>query len=224
MVKGMFKKGLVVGIIILFVGVGTQSAFANDISISSFDDDTPPEVELIFYMSPTMEPTFEALCSDDTGIDRVEFTVDGGLWCVVPHEPYIWMCDIIPYNHIICAVAYDHAGNSAEDCIDFRSRSNEIETLDTYREIFTKIHIGVTEGASYTVKKSGMGILFRHVEIWCEESFDISGYYLDSIIPRYFSVTVHKIVAPKCFVYFEGNQFPGLIGIHALAIGNIEWS
>jgi hypothetical protein len=100
----------------------------------------------------------------------------------------------------------------------------EIEPLDTLREIFTKIHIGVPEGASYTVKKSGGGIFFRHVEIWCEENFDISGYYLDSIIPRYFSVTVHSINAPRCFVYFEGNQYPGLIGVHAFAIGNIEWS
>ena len=100
----------------------------------------------------------------------------------------------------------------------------EIKPLDIYREIFTKIHIGVPDGAAYTVKKSGGGIFFRHVEIWCEESFDISGYYLDLIIPRYFSVTVNRIVAPRCFVYFEGNQYPGLIGVHAFAIGDIEWS
>jgi len=100
----------------------------------------------------------------------------------------------------------------------------ETEPLDIYREIFTKIHIGVPDGAAYTVKKSGGGIFFRHVEIWCEESFDISGYYLDLIIPRYFRVTVNRIVAPQCFVYFEGNQYPGLIGVHAFAIGDIEWS
>jgi hypothetical protein len=224
----MMKKGLVFGIIVLFIGVGSQPVFANDISITSFGDDTPPEVDLaydIYWDGANYFFIFTAICSDDTGIDRVEFYFNNGLVCVDPLEPYEW---IIPEeevkNSIICAVAYDYAGNSAEDCIDFRSRSNEIEPLDTYREIFTKIHIGVPEGASYTVKKSGMGILFRHVEIWCEEGFDISGYYLDSFVPRYFSVTVHHIVAPRCFVYFEGNQFPGLIGVHAFAIGNIEWS
>jgi hypothetical protein len=131
MVKRMFKKGLVLGVIVLFVAVGFSSGIGvNDISISSFGDDSPPEVELIFYMSPTMDMIFEAICSDDTGIDRVEFTVDGGLWCIIPHEPYIWTSEVIPYNHIICAVAYDYAGNSAEDCIDFRSRN-----LENYRAI-----------------------------------------------------------------------------------------
>ena len=98
---------------------------------------------------------------------------------------------------------------------------NELKILDS---LFTSIKRSIKNGASYTVEKSGGGIFFRYVEIWCEESFDISGYYLDSFIPRYFSVTVHHIVAPKCFVYFEGNHFPGLIGVHALALGNIEWS
>ena len=37
-VKNNFKKGLVVGIIILFIGVGIQPAFANEVSITTTSD------------------------------------------------------------------------------------------------------------------------------------------------------------------------------------------
>ena len=38
MKKGLFKKGIVIGIIILFLGVGVQPVFANDVSISKTSD------------------------------------------------------------------------------------------------------------------------------------------------------------------------------------------
>jgi len=103
--------------------------------------------------------------------------------------------------------------------------NNEIEPLDTRKEIFTKITAGGPEGYFVTVNKSGSGIFFRHVEIWCEDSFDISGYYFDSIIPKSFSNSVHHVVAPRCFLLYENLHIPGVGEMtYAFAIGNIEWS
>jgi hypothetical protein len=102
--------------------------------------------------------------------------------------------------------------------------NNEIEQLDTIQAIYTKINICVPEGYVVTVKESGIGILFRYVEIWSEVGFDISGYYLDLIIPKYFSKTVRHIIAPRCFVYIRNAYFPGFGEMtQAFAIGNIEW-
>jgi hypothetical protein len=131
MVKGMFKKGLVVGIIILLIGVSSQSVFANNISISSFDDDTPPEVEIKFIVVMGWGYAFIANCSDDTGIDRVEFTFDGIIVSICEWEPYEWA---IPYeeakNGIVCAIAYDYAGNNGSDCVNLRSRNLNVESVE----------------------------------------------------------------------------------------------
>jgi hypothetical protein len=101
------KKGLVLGIIILLISVGSQSVFANDISISTYGDDTPPEVELTFIVVMGWGYLFTANCSDDTGIDRVEFTLDDGVVSVVCREPYQWSAPTEKVkNKIVCAVAY----------------------------------------------------------------------------------------------------------------------
>ena len=103
--------------------------------------------------------------------------------------------------------------------------NNKIEPLDTYREIFTKITASMPEGYIVIVNRSGPGIFFRHVEIWSEKSFDISGYYIESIVPRYFRKSVNHVVAPRCLVIHENVHFPGVGEMTmAFAIGNIEWS
>jgi hypothetical protein len=101
----------------------------------------------------------------------------------------------------------------------------EIEPLDTYREILTKIHAIVPEG-TLNGKITGFGILFRNVEIWSEDSFDISGFVFFPKFPiiRYFDIDVNHIIAPRCCIYFEGGWQPGWEAVQAIAIGNIEWS
>jgi len=205
----------------------TSNVLSSSISIP--DDTTPPEVELVYdvyWNGVDWFLIFEAICSDDTGIDRVEFTRNSLVQCVCEWEPYQWLVPIENHwNSIICAVAYDYAGNSAEDCIDFRSRSNEIEPLYNCRGIFKIVGFG-EEGYILTINKSGPGIFFRHVEILSRDSMDIEGYYFSSEFPfiKSFYKTTRHIVAHKCFVTFEGMIYPGHELIRALAIGDIEWS
>ena len=102
--------------------------------------------------------------------------------------------------------------------------NTEIEPLDTCRGIF-KILGGGEEGYILSVKKSGPGIFFRHVEILCMKSFDIEGYCFSQVFPfikSFYKTTCH-IVAPRCFVTWDGMLYPGYEMIKAFAIGDIEW-
>ena len=101
----------------------------------------------------------------------------------------------------------------------------EIEPLDTYREIFTLIRAIVPEG-TLNVKSTGFRILFRNVEIWCEDSFNIRGFVFLPKFPfiSYFDRDVHHIVAPRCLIYYRGGWELGWEDLQAIAIGNIEWS
>ena len=110
----LFRKGLACTIFILFIGLAFIPSF-NAISMS--DDTTPPEIELVYELQATLV-IFTAICSDESGIDRVEFTLNDLLIDTVFFEPYEWsVSDKI--NGIVCATAYDTAGNSASDCINW---------------------------------------------------------------------------------------------------------
>ena len=123
------KKLLVLGIIALFIGLAFIPSF-NAISISKTDDTTPPEVKLVWDIEEGIV-RFTAICSDDTGIDYVIFTWNGMIVAGSYEEPYEWIIDLETVNkQHICAVASDFAGNSASDCVDFRSRKLDIESTN----------------------------------------------------------------------------------------------
>ena len=56
---------------------------------------------------------------DDSGIYRVNFYVDGSLEETVGSSPYRWSWDESGFGrYSVKVVAFDNAGNSAEDSID----------------------------------------------------------------------------------------------------------
>ena len=123
------KKLLVFGIIALFIGLTFIPSF-NAVSISKSDDTTPPEVKLVWNIEEGIV-RFTAICNDDTGIDYVIFTWNGMIVAGSYEEPYEWIIDLETVNkQHICAIASDFAGNSASDCVDFRSRKLDIKSTD----------------------------------------------------------------------------------------------
>ena len=95
-------------------------------------DTIPPEVTII---SPThgsdvsrVAVLIEAGASDDLAIKRVRCKIDNNLWLVDDTEaPYQWIWDTTGYSpgsyHTITSIAYDYAGNYAEDQITVRIRT-----------------------------------------------------------------------------------------------------
>jgi hypothetical protein len=68
--------------------------------------------------------TIEATATDITGIDRVEFTVNGALQCTDNTAPYqcVWDTRLLPLgSYIIRAVAYDTTAQSAVDMVTVRT-------------------------------------------------------------------------------------------------------
>jgi hypothetical protein len=133
----MFKKGLVVGIIFLFVGVGFQHAFANEISIKSTSGNTkeqiyffnnPPIVEIInpkngsIVYNSSVNISIEY--SDDNGIEKYRMMYGGynysgghgGGWSE-PIKYYIFnkTITVTPGYNLIFATAYDEEGNVGHD-------------------------------------------------------------------------------------------------------------
>jgi len=123
------KEVLVFSIIALFIGLAFIPSF-NAISISKTDDTTPPEVKLVWDIEEGIV-RFTAICSDDTGIDYVIFTWNAMIVAGCYEEPYEWIVDLETVNkQHICAIASDFTGNSASDCVDFRSRKLDIKSTD----------------------------------------------------------------------------------------------
>jgi hypothetical protein len=93
----------------------------------------PPDIELQYKLEKYNDKwlyIFEAICSG--GTDRVDFTFDDILQETVtgPGPTYTWqfLTSELLRGHTICAIAYDGAGNNASDCIEFRTRSLNIES------------------------------------------------------------------------------------------------
>jgi len=126
MTKRMFKKGLVVGIIILFISVGIQPTVANDISISMLDDTTPPAIEVtvdIYKDETGWYVDFICVTYDsESGIDRLEWYVDGLLDNVIKDPPREYIFEVNWYENIdenfFWFFAYNGAGLSAYVEID----------------------------------------------------------------------------------------------------------
>ena len=95
-------------------------------------DTIPPEVTIT---SPThgsdvsrVAVLIEADASDDLAIKRVRCKIDNNLWLVDDTEaPYQWIWDTTGHSpgsyHTITSIAYDYAGNYAEDQITVRIRT-----------------------------------------------------------------------------------------------------
>jgi hypothetical protein len=95
----------------------------------------PPDIELQYKLEKYNDKwlyIFEAICSG--GTDRVDFTFDDILQETVtgPGPTYTWqfLTSELLRGHTICAIAYDGAGNNASDCIEFRTRSLNIESTN----------------------------------------------------------------------------------------------
>ena len=130
----ILRKGLVVGIIILFIGLAFIPSF-NAESISMSDDTTPPEIYLEWESWKDDEGKwiihYIANCSDDeSGMDRVEFILDNTTVEICYSEPYEWTCKWSQLwgHYYLYAFAYDKAGNYAFDCDFLRTRSLNIES------------------------------------------------------------------------------------------------
>ena len=117
------KKVIVTYVIALFIVVGFQSAFAYK-SYTSSSNGNPLEVNLewdIWYVGDIWSVVFIAKCSDENGIDRVEFHINNGSNHIVYFEPYKWYIEPIGWSRLenssVCAIAYNLHGERASDCI-----------------------------------------------------------------------------------------------------------
>jgi membrane peptidoglycan carboxypeptidase len=89
-------------------------------------DNTPPEVTI---MDPTAGEQFsaevvenillQAAVTDDLELDRVEFYLDGELVFTLWQSPYAGMRPVSPGTHTLLVRAYDRAGNSSEQVVNF---------------------------------------------------------------------------------------------------------
>ncbi len=86
-------------------------------------DNTPPAAEIVSPENGTfviLGTTVEVEASDATsGVDRVDFYLDGELQASDREAPYQWEYDAFLQTggHEITAVVLDHAGNTAEDSV-----------------------------------------------------------------------------------------------------------
>ena len=131
------KKYLVVGIVLLFIGVGIQPVLSNKVSMSAFNDDnTPPNIILHYHIELIGKEwfiVFIADCSDtESGIDRVEFDIDGEIIETVYFVPYecLYKQSQLKGHKYFNATAYDKAGNSASDGYFLGARSLDIASID----------------------------------------------------------------------------------------------
>jgi hypothetical protein len=89
-------------------------------------DQTPPEITLSKQQINVLEITFTAQVSDETsGIDRVEFSLDGVIQYYDTESPYEWTWTGLG-DHTVTATAYDLAGNSQS-----QSMSTPVEQIQT---------------------------------------------------------------------------------------------
>jgi len=102
---------------------------------------SPVEGKIYFFNSPILEilgpldntfligtKTISVYASDDSGIEKVEFYVDGELMETVKSEPYEWALkisifkEILPHRHTIEVIAYDDTEKTDSDSIEVWAR------------------------------------------------------------------------------------------------------
>jgi hypothetical protein len=125
MVERMFKKGLVVGIIILLIGVGIQPVIAIQLEEEIEPIRDSPVIEFMTEKLGDKWVAIWVMAYDQTsGLNRLEIYFDGELkkifYGAMIHEKILqFTYPPVPYT-IIKAVAYDNAGNRAEKSINLK--------------------------------------------------------------------------------------------------------
>ncbi len=90
-----------------------------------------------------------ANASDDIGVTKVEFYIDGELDTTDAGAPYGTTCYLTYYakgNHLISAKAYDAAGNSATATITV-SVDSQVTSLTGYKAVLVKFKTGTSQTA-----------------------------------------------------------------------------
>ena len=107
----------------LLVSYDDESVVSSTIQVTI--DNQEPVIDILYpqdgsiYKHQEIETiTILANASDDLGIDRVEFFIDGDLFASLNSPPYAvpWRTSI--GNHIIRIAAYDHAGNKNDSRVN----------------------------------------------------------------------------------------------------------
>jgi len=144
MVERLYKKGLIVGIIVLFFGVSVQSVFANDITISMLDDTIPPvsthsldppepDGENGWYVS---DVTVTLIATDDiSGVEEIIYRVNGGTTQTIVGDNGTFLITQADDGDDVLVEywAYDNAGNEEsphnEFTIDMDQTKPKIDTI-----------------------------------------------------------------------------------------------
>jgi chitinase len=97
-------------------GNGAVTVTANFNLTTTSTDTTPPTVTLVLPSSPIARRsavTLSATASDNVGVVKVEFYVNGSLQCSDAASPYtcVWRVPAANKSYILQAKAYDAAGN-----------------------------------------------------------------------------------------------------------------
>jgi hypothetical protein len=88
-------------------------------------DRTPPTIELTKEKLAINKIKFTATVNDATsGVDRVEFYVDGGLEANLSNPPYEWIYTGFR-RHAVTAVVYDNVGNSNSSSMNTWNNNNQ---------------------------------------------------------------------------------------------------
>ena len=138
----IFRKGLVLAIVILFVSISTMPLAGSlsmervstkeQISKSNMvNDTTPPDIEVTWEAFKEKEGwdtcwyvKFTVLCNDnESGVDRVEFGIEFLTQDIDYEPPYEWTIEwsnnIITPPEFFSFTAFDKAGNSAFDTVKY---------------------------------------------------------------------------------------------------------
>jgi hypothetical protein len=156
----------------------------------------PPDIELQYKLEKYNDKwlyIFEAICSG--GTDRVDFTFDDILQETVtgPGPTYTWqfLTSELLRGHTICAIAYDGAGNNASDCIEFRTRSLNIESPEEdcidcqsngkthlSEKILNKLEKNeILSNVDDTIKPQDIGVVCFVLENLINKYFELGDYY-----------------------------------------------
>jgi hypothetical protein len=126
MKKELLSKTLAMGVIVLFIGVIVQPAYANNISISIPDDTTPPIIEVTYEVSGNpidgwIVSFIAEAYDEESGIDRVEMWINDIIFETIKGPgpcytfPIKWCKGL--EKSVFTFIAYNGAGLSAFDSI-----------------------------------------------------------------------------------------------------------